>query len=81
MAGTPVFGASPVTFVSEDTSGAGAGVQYQVPLSALSISTTGTVDRTAWTAPSGVSATDLTNLDGILKDLLARGVIWPKPTS
>lgn len=78
MANIPVLGASPVSFVSEDTGGSDTGVQYQVPLAALTIDpTTGKVDPSAWTAPSGVTATDLTNLDAILADLLARGVIWP----
>ena len=81
MAVTAVFGASPVSFVSEDTAGSDIGVEYQVPLSALAITATGTVDRTAWTAPSALTSTDLTNLDALLKDLLARGVIWPKPSS
>ncbi len=79
MTGKPVVGASPVTFISEDTGGSGAGVQYQVPLSALLIAANGTVDRSGWTHPAGVSATDLTNLDAILANLLARGVISPAP--
>jgi hypothetical protein len=84
MANIQVLGASPVSFVSEVVSGSSEGVQYQIPLSALGIKADGTVDRGAW-APAGVSgaelATLLSNLDAFLKDLLARGVIWPKPAS
>jgi hypothetical protein len=78
MAGTPVVGTAPVTFVTESAKGS-PGVQYQCPLTALTINAKGEVDRSAWSAPTALKKEDLANLDTLLADLLARGVIGPAP--
>ena len=71
---TTVTGASPVTFISEDTS---PGTQFQVPLTTLGIASDGSVDSSGWTPPAKLKTNDKAILAAILADLLARGVIAP----
>lgn len=69
-----VKGASPVTFISESTN---AGKQYQIPLSAITISN-GTADCSAWIATTGVSGVDKTAVvPAVLSSLVASGLITP----
>jgi hypothetical protein len=70
---TAVTGASPVTFVSEDTE---PGVQFQIPLALLKV-TGGVVDASGWTPPAALHPNDTKILTSLLADLLARGVIAP----
>lgn len=69
-----VTGASPVTFISEDTS---PGSLLQVPLSVLAMKTDGTVDASGWKPPLTLKTNDKAILAAVLADLLARGVITP----
>ena len=78
MTTTPVIGASPVTFISEATQ---PGLQYQVPLSALSFDANNSIDASADTWSAANAASDATLLKDILHDLINRGVIWPQPSS
>ena len=79
MANLAVIGASPVTFIGEDTAGSNVGIQYQVPLSALQIKPDGTFDRSNWKPKAPPSAADLKILDVLLAGLLAQGVITAAP--
>ncbi len=75
-----VIGASPVTFISEDTQ---PGKQYQVPLSRLTIDpTTGTIDTSHWLSDSQIAANsaDARVLKGLLLSLLSQGFLT-KPTA
>jgi hypothetical protein len=67
-----VKGASPVTFISESTN---PGKQYQIPLSAITI-TNGTADCPAWYTATGVGGTDQSAVvPALLKSLVAHGLI------
>ena len=68
-----VVGASPVTFISEDTE---AGTQFQIPLALLTVSS-GVVDASGWTPSASLKPNDTALLKTLLADLLARGVIAP----
>ncbi len=70
---TAITGASPVTFISEDTE---PGVQFQIPLALLTV-TGGVVDASSWTPPAALKTNDTAILKSLLADLLARGVIAP----
>ena len=75
-----VIGASPVTFISEDTQ---PGKQYQVPLSRLTIDpTTGTIDPSNWLSDSQIAANsaDASVLKGLLLSLKSQGFLT-KPTA
>lgn len=74
-----VIGASPVTFVSEDTAG-NHGKQYQVPLSLLTIGSTGTIDPSTWPEYAGLAAGDQTLLTNLLKSLVSRGLLTKPPS-
>jgi hypothetical protein len=68
---TAITGASPVTFISEDTE---PGVQFQIPLALLTV-TGGVVDASGWKPPATLKTNDAAILTSLLADLLARGVI------
>jgi len=72
MATPFVRGASPITFVSEDTA---PGNLYQVPLSLLGVNADGSLNYTNWKPAPALKANDAANLTGLLKDQLSRGVI------
>jgi 2-keto-3-deoxy-6-phosphogluconate aldolase len=74
-----VIGASPVTFISEDTTG-NHGKQYQVPLSQLTIGSTGAIDPSTWPDYASLAAADQTLLTNLLKQLVAQGLLT-KPSS
>ncbi len=71
-----VSGASPVTFISEDTE---PGTQFQVPLALLTVAD-GVVDASAWKPAATLKANDTAILERLLSDLLAQGVIAPAST-
>ncbi len=73
----PVIGASPVTFISESTS---PGKQYQIPLSAITI-TSGTVSASGWVTSMGLNTTDGTLVSTVLTSLLQQGLIATPPSS
>jgi hypothetical protein len=75
MATQYVTGASPVTFISENTSG-NAGKQYQIPLALLTV-TNGQPDATNWLTAVGFSATDpdVALVTSLLNSLTAQGVL------
>jgi hypothetical protein len=77
MAGTPVTGASPVTFISEDTQ---AGKQYQIPLSLLSFDATGAIDASAWTPHGSLSAKDVALLKSLFASLVAQRFLTKPPS-
>ncbi len=72
-----VLGASPVTFISESTA---PGKQYQIPLSAITI-TNGVATCTAWITAVGLTGNDESNLvPALLKSLVAQGLIIAPPS-
>ena len=74
-----VEGASPVTFISEDTV---PGRQYQVPLSLLTFNSTGQIDPpSAWPdASNPLKPNDVKVLQTLLNSLVSHGLLT-KPTS
>jgi hypothetical protein len=62
-----VTGATPVTFISESTQ---PGKQYQIPLSAITI-TNGVADASGWITDVGLSGSDATADTGVVARLLA----------
>jgi hypothetical protein len=80
MTNTPVIGASPVTFISEDSLG-NHGKQYQVPLSLLTFdSATGKIDTSGWPAFNGLVGSDKTLIADILQSLASRGLLTKPPS-
>jgi hypothetical protein len=75
-----VIGASPVTFISEDTATGNHGKQYQVPLSLLSIASDGSVDHTKWTEFGSLAASDQTLVTNLLKHLVSQGLLTKPPS-
>src|SRR5262249_40023420 len=71
MAAQSVSGASPITFVSEDTSN--AGIQYQIPLPLISYDSTTTPAVTVSAWPSGISGTDQTLAEKVIQNLINQG--------
>lgn len=74
MVGTPVKGASPVTFIRE---GSSVGKQMQVPLSTLTFDATGKIDASAWKSANGISPGDADDsvLTGLLASLVSQGFL------
>jgi hypothetical protein len=72
-----VWGASPVTFISEDTATQKAGAQYQIPLPLISYDTTQTpsVVLTGWPQFSTIPASDQTLAATVVQNLINRGVL------
>jgi len=69
-----VIGASPVTFISEDAT-TNHGKQYQIPLSLLTIGSTGTIDPSAWPEFAGLAATDQTLVTNLLASLVSQSLL------
>jgi hypothetical protein len=68
----PVVGASPVTFISETTA---PGKQYQIPLSAITI-TNGVATCQPWITAVGVTGKDQSDLiPALFRSLVAHGLI------
>ena len=76
-----VSGASPVTFISEDTSATqNAGTQYQIPLPLISYDTTklppaGPVVLTGWPQAATIAASDVSLAQAIVQNLINEGVL------
>jgi hypothetical protein len=78
MATIPVIGASPITFISEDTQ---AGKQFQVPLSVLSFDPTGTtIDPSVWTGWGSVSQKDQDLLKALIASMISNGFLTKPPS-
>ena len=72
-----VAGASPVTFISEDT-GANAGTQYQIPLPLISYNTAasgGPVVLSAWPQSTTIAASDVTLAQTLILTMINQGVL------
>ena len=80
MATQYVTGASPVSFISEDTTSGKAGKQYQIPLAQLTV-TNGQPDATNWLtavgfiSSTGPDTTDVTLIKNLLNSLTAQGFL------
>jgi hypothetical protein len=72
MAVTGASGASPVTFISEDSD---PGKQYQIPLSMLNIGSDGTIDAGAWPSYSALGQKDTALVKTLLDSLVSRGLL------
>jgi hypothetical protein len=72
-----VSGASPVTFISEDTATQKAGAQYQIPLPLISYDTTQTpsVVLTGWPQFATIPVSDQTLAVTVIQNLINRGVL------
>lgn len=68
-----VLGASPVTFISEDTTN--AGTQYQIPLPLISYDTSNNPAVAVSSWPSNISATDKTLAETIIQNLINQGFL------
>lgn len=79
MPAQSVSGASPVTFISEDTATMNAGTQYQIPLPLISYdpSLSPAVVLTNWPQASTIAATDVTLAQTIVQNLINQGVLIP----
>jgi hypothetical protein len=77
MAAQSVTGASPVTFISEDTAHENAGTQYQIPLSLISYDLTQhpPVILTAWPQSATIQASDLVLAQTFIQTLINIGVL------
>jgi hypothetical protein len=77
MAAQSVTGASPVTFISEDTVTQHAGTQYQIPLPLISYDVTQTppVILTAWPQSTTIAASDLALAQTFIQTLINTGVL------
>jgi hypothetical protein len=78
MAGTPVKGASPVTFIREG--GSSVGKQMQVPLSSLTFDASGKIDASSWESANSISHGDAddTVLTNLLASLVSLGFLTSK---
>ena len=74
-----VSGASPVSFISEDTQQGHAGEQYQIPLPFISYDPTKTpaVSLTAWKQLANLAATDQLLAVAIVQTLINQGFLTP----
>jgi hypothetical protein len=73
-----VTGASPVTFISEDTVKNGAGTQYQIPLPLISYNTAasgGPVVLSAWPQSTTIAASDVTLAQTLILTMINQGVL------
>lgn len=75
MAAQSVSGASPITFISEDTTN--AGIQYQIPLPLISYDSTKTPAVSVSTWPLGISATDQTLAETVIQHMINQGFLTP----
>jgi hypothetical protein len=74
-----VIGASPITFISEDTE---PGKQYQVPLSLLSFNASGLIDPPAnWPAANNpLKPNDVKLLKTVLTGMVGQGFLLKPPS-
>jgi hypothetical protein len=76
-----VVGASPVTFISENTSGS-VGKQYQIPLCSLKVDRNGAPDASDWLASMGIppGSADYALVTSLIARLFAQG-FFQSPTA
>jgi hypothetical protein len=74
-----VTGASPVTFISEDTLTMHAGTQYQIPLPLIAYDPTQSpsVILTAWPQSGLIAQSDLALAQTLIQNLINQGVLTP----
>jgi hypothetical protein len=80
MAAQSVNGASPVTFISEDTTTQNAGTQYQIPLPLISYNTSlsspaGPVDLSGWPQHATIASSDLLLAQAVVQNLINQGLL------
>jgi hypothetical protein len=90
MAAQFVTGASPVTFISEDTGTGHAGTQYQIPLPLIQYNTalnstttpTGPVDLSGWLQPTAqITTSDFELAQQLIQNLINQGVLTLSSTA
>jgi hypothetical protein len=75
-----VIGASPVSFISEDTT-TNHGKQYQIPLALLTIGSNGVIDpSSSWPEYASLAAADKTLLTHLLASLVSQGLLVAPPS-
>jgi hypothetical protein len=75
-----LIGASPVTFISEDTSH-DAGTQYQIPLPLIGYDPTSSTPITLnWNAPTGFTSTDTSLAVTLIQNLVTAGLLTTPPS-
>lgn len=74
-----VTGASPVSFISEDTSQGNAGTQYQIPLPLIAYDPTQSpsVILSAWPQSTVITSGDLALAQTIVQTLINQGALKP----
>jgi len=77
MAAQPVTGASPVTFISEDTLTLNAGKQYQIPLPLIRYdpAASSPADLSLWPAFNNLAAADQVLARTLIATLVNQGVL------
>jgi hypothetical protein len=78
-----VIGASPVTIISEDTKTPNAGLQYQIPLSLISIDDKGEADLSQWPLYSKLqsdTSEDEKLIANYVNSLISRGLLKKSPS-
>ena len=77
MAAQPVTGASPVTFISEDTLTLNAGKQYQIPMPLILYDPAAPIpaDLSLWPQFSKLAASDQTLAQSLIATLVNLGVL------
>jgi len=85
MAVQYVTGASPVTFLSEETSADGpdAGIQYQIPLPLITYNTAVTppVILTGWPQHAVIAASDVELAQTLIQNLINQGILTLSKTA
>jgi hypothetical protein len=69
-----VTGAAPVTFISEEV-GTNAGKQYQIPLHALTVSSSNQIEAATWASNAGVTGVDLKLVNALIASLTQQGFL------
>jgi hypothetical protein len=77
MAAQPVTGASPVTFISEDTLTLNAGKQYQIPLPLILYDAAASppADLSLWPQSATIATSDLALAQTLITTLVSQGVL------
>jgi hypothetical protein len=77
MAAQPVTGASPVTFISEDTLTLNAGKQYQIPLPLIRYDPAASppADLSLWPQLAKLAVTDRALAQTLIASLVNQGVL------
>jgi hypothetical protein len=75
MAAQTVSGASPITFISEDTTDQTVGIQHQIPLPLISYD--GTTTPPTVNVSAGLSATDQKLAVAVIQNMINLGLLTP----